>query len=991
MLHDSRTGDWSPFVLFITAATGDDRQIALGRLAQDGSWCGFELVQEFPSLGSRDVHVWLGDGPILCVHDGDGAIDNGRMLVLCRASGSAWQHCLCSLSLKQEASSATAQCGSNSRAQSWSLLYCGPLPAMHSTAGATSPPSVLLARGSREGDTQLRWLIVEPTVGDVGLNLAARPPVSLPHSYCTAQPCSICWSLAFVDQRLDDQSGARTTGACFVGLENGRLLKLNALEILSTEENNGQAVRLLHSRDLVTAGPKPVLHVRLAMFDCGGEAELAAEVLVAQQRSTVHLISVATLSVLKSINLSPHAPSMNDPAEQMLRHSVLLNRCSEGCAGGTNQLILVDVSAAAHNNKMVGLGDDTRGQWKVSTAGSFALHADDLVADSGGEARMVGRHGINWQHDYSADASVSQDTTGSQLTQELTQLDCRGAISRGDEDSNAEMQAIESFAASLQDRLRLAQHSLHHMQRLLVEKGSLLRYTQKMLIEMAAGFAVGANMINSNTLVDEDAKARAQHNRIARTGLRPLIQPSNDAETQVVADEARHEAAMAAKGFIPTGFAGLAVPNACAESQGNVAVVSITQHTVAGGGNHDGSSLDLCLEISVRNVGKHPVHDVSITVLPWRCAASCKDRTPASLTPLPSLSTGLRELSSDSDGTIQAVVEVSELLGFKDNKHAHSDFHGNNCQQRVSIGSPRGRCVSLAAVCLSFYDTASVDLPASPLLVCSVAYTIDKIRVVTSRRYHEPTAVSLHLLVTWQDSTVTAKPAVGKFVDEATMSKAAGTARGVVHGPITLDMAQLLQPGTHKSSCATAEPMVKRQRSDDGAESGASLGARHVGLEHVQILLCSGIPDDLERQRCDDENDGETGVIDVDELAMELEKQSGLQRQAVVASDDQAAVASGVLLHPPSTVEAPRAQLRGGMLSGVSSLYLSAYCARTPERADGMDHADSSVQVDADTAIDAAEAAAQARSRRYARLVSCQLWYAAARWQLRPAVAKVVF
>ncbi len=696
VLRDSRTMDWSPFLLFISEATAGDRQIGLARLALDGSWHGFELVQEFPSLGPGDMHVWLGDGPVVCIHDDSGADAGGRLLVLSNAAGehhdgSAWQHCVLSLSHDQSMSVPESQ--SAPRARNCALLYCGAHPSAHGMVQAATS-SVLLAESSQNSQTVLRWLAVKPGDGEAGLTLEAQSHVSLAHSYCTAQPCSICWDLRCTEQVLN-QPVVGSHGTCFIGLENGRLLMLSALEILGAGGNDGQAAALIHSRDLATGRSEPVLHLQLAVFGNGVEAGGAEDVIVAQQRTAVHLISAANLAVLKSVSLTMQ-PSHAIPAEKVLRHAALLHRFSEGCAGGLDELVLVDVSAAGHDSSVPDArGGTKRLQWKISTAGCFALHGSDLAPDAGGEANIVGRCGIDWQYDNFACGTGSQSSTSSLLTQESSQ---DGSTNSGDSnDTSKEVQAIESFTASLQHRLRVAQQSLHHKQRLLVEKGSLIRYTQKLLVETAAGFAVGAGVSTGSAFSDND--------RIARTGLRPLVKPSDDTASSNSADEARVQASMAAAGFIPTGFAGLVVPKVLTGLHGHVAVVSISQHTVAGGGNNEGNALDLCLEVGVRNFGVHAVHDVSITVLPWRCAAGSTDPTSGaasspSLAPLPSLSSGLRVLPADGgSGIIQAVIGVSELLGLRD-QHTRLGMGYEQSQQRVTIGSPQGRCVRLSAVVL---------------------------------------------------------------------------------------------------------------------------------------------------------------------------------------------------------------------------------------------------------------------------------------------------
>ena len=279
----------------------------------------------------------------------------------------------------------------------------------------------------------------------------------------------------------------------------------------------------------------------------------------------------------------------------------------------------------------------------------------------------------------------SQNSLSSQLLQESTQYS--GGSSSGDgERSDTELQAMESFATSLQHRLHVAQQSLRHKQRLLIEKGSLLRYTQKLLVETAADFAAGTDVSSGS--------AFAHNDQIARSGLRLLLQPSDHPDRLKFSEEARAQAAMAAAGFFPTGFAGLVVPKSSASSHGDVAVVSVSHHTVAGGGTSDGHALDLCLEVGVRNFSKHAVHDVSITVLPWRCAAGSMGPASApSPEPLPSLSSGLRVLpAAGAGGTIQVVVGVSELLGFRD-PHTHHDISYEHSRQRVLIGAPRARCV----------------------------------------------------------------------------------------------------------------------------------------------------------------------------------------------------------------------------------------------------------------------------------------------------------
>ena len=213
------------------------------------------------------------------------------------------------------------------------------------------------------------------------------------------------------------------------------------------------------------------------------------------------------------------------------------------------------------------------------------------------------------------------------------------------------------------------------------------------------------------------------------------------------------------------------------------------------------------------------------------------------------------------------------------------------------------------------------------------------------------------------------------------MNRAAGAARGVVHGPVVLDVARLLQPGApYKASCTTAEHGTKRQRRDAGphsVEERATLhGARHIGLEHVEIMLYSENLVATERNWDSERSGDESAVIDIDQLVTEFELQSGLQRQATEAGD-MAAGGGGVLLRPATIDEAAKARIGGGMLSGVSSLYLSAYCGPVLEDDNSMDLARagrSQLQANGDSAISAAQAAARARRCRYARLVSCQLW-----------------
>ena len=99
-----------------------------------------------------------------------------------------------------------------------------------------------------------------------------------------------------------------------------------------------------------------------------------------------------------------------------------------------------------------------------------------------------------------------------------------------------------------------------------------------------------------------------------------------------------------------------------------------------------------------------------------------------------------------------------------------------------------------------------------------------------------------------------------------------------------------------------------------------------------------------------------------------------------------AAGAGGELLRPATIDEAAKARIGGGMLSGVSSVFLSAYGGPALEGGDGMDLAGagrSQLQANADSAISAAQAAARGRRCRYARLVSCQLWCVVPR-QLSP-------
>ncbi len=218
------------------------------------------------------------------------------------------------------------------------------------------------------------------------------------------------------------------------------------------------------------------------------------------------------------------------------------------------------------------------------------------------------------------------------------------------------------------------------------------------------------------------------------------------------------------------------------------------------------------------------------------------------------------------------------------------------------------------------------------------------------------------------------------------IARAAGAARANVHGPIKLEVAQLLQPGgPYTSTFTTPGPETKRQRTNHAAQSveegAASLWAQHIGLEHVEILLCSGSVGAVKTHQYSERCSGKTDAIDVYQLAAEFELKSALQRQTIGGGSVDSS-ACGVLLRPPTVEEAATARVGGGMLSGVSSLFLSAYCAPVVEHGSGIDCADDARNADehpnlqshTDTTIDAARAAARARRRRYAQLVSCQLW-----------------
>jgi hypothetical protein len=145
--------------------------------------------------------------------------------------------------------------------------------------------------------------------------------------------------------------------------------------------------------------------------------------------------------------------------------------------------------------------------------------------------------------------------------------------------------------------------------------------------------------------------------------------------------------------------------------------------------------------------------------------------------------------------------------------------------------------------------------------------------------------VSLHLLVTWQDNADAVESATSTA--QGGTNRAAGAARGVVHGPVVLDVARLLQPGApYSTACAAAEHDTKRQRSDAGPRSVAENGARHIGLEHVEIVLYSENLVAAEGKWGSERDGDESAVIDIGQLATEFELRSGLQRQATKAGDD---------------------------------------------------------------------------------------------------------
>eukprot|EP01046_Picozoa_sp_COSAG06_P017727 COSAG06_NODE_1212_length_10244_cov_2.817447_11_plen_1060_part_00 len=991
-LYDSREMDWSPFLLFVSAAAAagdggedDERQIAVARLGPDGSWCGFEVVQDLPSLAATGggVHVWLGDGPVVCVHDLGGAAGSGRLLVLCpappsRDRGAPWQSCMVSVAPEEEdapppAAAAAPDDGHGGATaagtQSCALLYCGPLPIAPHAAELGAPPCVLFAERSRAGETSLRWLAVEHGGGSGGsgsgsaaLVSAPRPPMRLAHSYCTAPPCSICWVLPHADPGLLDEPITDAAGALFVGLDNGRLLKLDALDALSAMDASASTatLRLLNSRDLRAAGPEPVMHLRIAAFGSEGGRSDAVEVVVAQQRSVVHLLSTASLTVLKRIELAAQTPSAtSSPAETAMRHAVLVDRFSEGCAGGVDELLLLDLTAGIEAGSDGGRsasarrlgGQASQAEWRVSTAASFALHGGSFAPDAGSEPRLVARHGLYWQHEYAADAVSSQDSTSSAgLTQGSTQRESFG----GDSGSGStQAQAIDSFTSSLQHRLQAAQQALHQKQRMLVDKRSLLRYTQKLLVETAAVAAAGTDAHGrARSTLAVPAEVSAENDRMARSGLRSLL-PTASGESGADADDPA-EASMRASGFVPPGFAGMVVPRSSA-AHGDVSVVTVSQHTVAAGtgGGGGGSGMDLCLQVGVCNSSAQPVHDVSITILPWRSGSvqAVRGAVPAALPPpLPSVTSALQTLPGGGLGeTIQAVVGVSALLGLGGGDQ--SGQGGGGGSERIAIGAPR-------------------------------------------RKGQTPTTVSLYLQVTWQQGRLGAEAEGG-----------GRTARGIVHGPVTLDLAQLLQPRHTSSSVGGRE--AKRQRSHGSAPTTGSAAAaavaaaRHVSLEHVPVLLL--------REHEDDDGSGGGGeaaaaaMIDIHQLAAELAAQSGLQQQQVItaaqptANDNGGeggcgggAGLGGVLLRPPTAVEvAAGAQVGGGGLSGVSSAFLSAHSGPSssqggPIAGGAIGEADRCVSMDTDdngggdnvddAIVRGAGAANRARMSRYSRLVSCQLW-----------------
>ena len=885
-LYDSRTAEWSPFVLFATAAAAADeaRQLGIGRLGRDGSWRGFEVVQEFPALGAAagcgDVEVWLGDGPVVCVHD----VGAGRLVVLCpavttgvEAVGAAWESCLVALPQQGVTAEAGSAAAAAAAPRGCALLYCG--PQQPGAAGAArGAPSVLLTESTGQGE-RLRWLTVDRAAGcGLALAAAARPPVLLAPSYCSARPRSVCWA---ADRTRAAPVPAAVAAVCFVGLEDGRLLKLDM---------GAGDPRLLGSRELSAA--EPVLHLRSAVLGRRGGGG-GQDVVIAQQWSAVHILAVGSLEVLKSIAaVSPTAASSSTGAEAALRYSVLVDRFSAGSAGAVDELLLLDYPpevAVGGSGRRLG---DGRGEWRVSSAASLALRAS-ACSEAGGAAQLVARHGLGWQDDCTSDESGSQaSSAGSQLTP----VDASGSSAQ--ENDGVEAKAITAFTASLQSRLQAAQQSLHQQERTLVDKRSLLRYTQRLLVEMAAGAAAGANGA---------APAAQANDLMARGGLRQLLGGADDDDAG-----ARQQAAeMSAAGFVPPAFAGLVVPRA-AVRHGEVCVVSVAQQTVAAGagsGAIGGASgaMDLCLTVGVQNTGETPVRDLSVAVLPWRSdSASASSAGGLALPPpLPSVATALQSLSGGGEsGALQVVVGVPALLGLED-----PSAGGGASSPSGSIG--QGRRVVIGA---------------------------------PPQQNGGHAVVSLYLLLTWQQHG----------------SSAAG---GIVHGPITLDVAQLLQPHSH----GLAEPQSKRWRGERGAATAiypinAAVAARHVSLEHVSILLLAE-----SSSAADGGSDG--GTIDVQQLGSVLAAQSGLHQTWVAAAEG--AGTGGLLLRPPTEAEMQGAA-GGGGLSGVSSAFLSAHSGQMDSTKNGNEAA---AEVEEGEGVEKAAAAAWLeRGARHSGLVSCQLW-----------------
>ena len=442
-----------------------------------------------------------------------------------------------------------------------------------------------------------------------------------------------------------------------------------------------------------------------------------------------------------------------------------------------------------------------------------------------------------------------------------------------DEDGEGEAAAaaIEAFSGSLERRLQAAQDSLHRKQRELVEKRSLARYTQRMLSEMATAAAAHC--------AAPTAGGQAEGNEaIANAGLQEILGGGS----------ASAEDSELAGGFVAPAFAGLVPPRASA-AHGHVEVIDVAQQPVCA----PGGSLDLCLTISLRNTGAGCARKLSAAVLPW-CPDASTSQLAASPPALPSVCTALEVLvgsflravsfaqtavlsalcclqQSEERGSLQVVVRVLELLSLSEAAQARGA-----ARLRGTIGAP------------------------SP-----------------------PPPLPLYLLVTWlQDPAEGTQAGSGK-----------GDARGLVHGPLSVDAALLLQPrGSVPAGHDDSQPEETEQ---SPPEAMAPPTARNVGLEHISLLL---VPHSESAQ-------AHSEAVDVAHLAELIAAHSGLAASRA---------AGGVLLRPSQTGSG-----RGG-LSGVTSAFLSPCAAEmAPTVADETD---------------AADGGGGGAAGLKAHLVSCQLW-----------------